>query len=1412
MIFDLGVRVVMENLPRLRSLTSWAAWLLGLLGASMATALAQAPPASFSRTVSTSTESVAVDFVAHPIRSSNFGVLVQDAAGAFNAYTPRESRIYFGTIANRPGAIAAGLLKPDGTLLCRISFESGVEWSSTGGTASTNGTASWLPAWPTTVTGVGGAGSTVRAAELGIDASYREFLAVGSDVDATVEMAEFSVMASNLNYLRDAALLHRLGKVVVRSSAATDPYEPHGGDTGLLLPEVRTQWTSVVPVGTTHDIALVARPGAGGGLAYVGVIGTGSRYSANGADANGDFSVIWRHEAGHNWGSSHYEGGGKPEGPTIMSDNALSRFSSSELAKIIAHRNTKTGILDTIGVYPFPLPPRANMDRAVFLNATPVTIDVLANDSDSNGDALTLLSFPSQSLEGGTLSRSVGTGPGGRDEIIYTPAGNFTTGTDSFSYRIQDATGRPATGYVAVQPVGESLLPVDHWKLDEASGTTAANSARTLNGTHQNGAVAGQAGANAVTNRGVYFAGDNDRTSISAPNYNTATLTITTWVKRDGAQAAWVPFVFTRGGSSVAGFGIGNTPELRYTWNDAGYDFAPSPALTVPDGEWCLAAMAVSPTGVTLHLRTPAGLQSATHTTAITSEAFNSTMYLARDSGNAARYFKGWLDDVRVYNQTLTAAHIESLYQQAAHPPELHIHEPLAGASIQPLNAVIEAEVSDGGYLLKGVDFFDGTTVVGNATAEPYQCTVAALNPGLHTVTARANFGDWGYSVDSEPVTFTALEPPLPEVTITTSGVPSRSGPVSADFVITRSHPIGDLTVPFAISGSGTVNVDYQPLPNSVSLPDGTLSTTVTLNPIGGPPGAVKTVTLATTPTSSFVAGNPASATLTIDDHFTSIADGAWNTDTTWTSGAAAPVTGSQGVGDDYAVAHAVTSNSTGSNSQALVARTLRIQNGGTFDLARLHDATNQNVSYNLPPVTLEGGGAIRFRASNGSSTHTVSAGITNAGDSFLRINGGNYVNTAILTGRVAGTGSIAVVSESNAGSMATSIRQVSVNSSNNTFSGNWSVVHQASGDDFAALRAGAANALGTGTVTVGTRSQLINDATSGLNSLAGVVMNGAASTLQLNQPWIKSTASLTLSGGSPVVTLGNAASSIGNLSGSTGTIFGSGASSALTVQQTTAATYAGSLGTQLKLTKSGPAALRLTGAIDASLKLMLSAGSLGFGDSAVVVDSLAQSGGTLRLPLSASAPLTLSGTYACTGGTIAVTSETVPSIGVAYPLIAYHGTLATQPALAFEGPLASGMTVAVDYGSGANPVIRVTFSTDPYPAWAASHGLTGDDALPTADPDGDGVANREEMLLGFDPVDPSSRLTLSVVSADLSTVRLRLNRVVTSGSFSLESSGTLETPWTITPISVPANADDFEFQAPRSGSVRFFRAVFQAP
>jgi autotransporter-associated beta strand protein len=1271
---------------------------------SVSGARAQAPPATFSRVISTSSQSLTVDFSLHPIRSTNFSVLVQQADGSFSTHTPDVARTYLGTVQGRPGAIACGLLRANGTLLARISFEDGTTWTTTGGTASSSGSG-FTPAWPTSVVGSGGAGSAVYAAEYGFDSTFNHFTACGGTADAVLEQCEFSTMSANMVYLRDAAILHRIGKIIVRADQTQDPYVPDGGDTGLLLPRVRTIWNTSTPMGSTHDLAAVLHSAAGGGLAYVGTVGTSSRYSANDSEANGDFSVVWRHEAGHNWGSSHYEGGGNPEGSTIMSNNSLSRFSSSELAKIIAHRKSKVSVLDNLGAYTFPLPPRANQDTFSYLVTGSNKIDPVANDSDSNGESLSLHSFDGFSAFGGTLTRSVGTGPGGRDEILYTPPAVLTPGADWFKYRIQDAAGMQAVGYAMLRPTTEIVTPVDHWTLDDASGTTAVNRIRTAqNGTHQNGASPNQTGANAVTRKGVRFDGVDDQTSIPAPGYNTNTLTFTAWVKRDGTQASYAPLVFTRAGSSIAGLHFGTANELRYTWDSGGYTW--NSGITVPDDTWCLAAMCVSSSGTTLHLRTPTGLQSATNTATQAAEAFNGTMYLGYDSNSSTRRLKGWLDDVRVYKSTLTSAQIESLYQQSLNPPGVQLTSPANGTSISPLNVQLAASVNTLASITSRVDFVENETSLASAATLPWSALLSSLSTGAHTLTARAGYGDWGYQIDSAPVSFTTLAAPLPSVTVTASLPASKRGPNPGYFIFTRSHSIGAITVPFTTSGTAVAGTDYTAISNSVTFPDGSLTQSLTVDPIAAAPDSVSETLIVTLSSGSgYAVGAPSSATLTIDDHITSIAAGEWDVGATWNSGNPAPTSGTQNSGDPYAVAHTVTSNDSNSNSQALVAKSLRVKSGGVLDLARLHATTNQNVSYNLPATSVENGGTIQCRCSTGSSTHTVSAAISVAGNTTFKFNGGSYENDANLTGTISGTGTIAVLSDTSAGST-TSVRQLSVNKSGNPYQGNWTVNHTGGGDDFAALRAGAANALGTGTVTVGTRSQLINDNATGLNSLSGIVLTGVNSSLLLNQPWTNTAAGLSLTGGSPLVQLGNAASSIGDLSGQFGVIQGTGTSSALTVNQTTDRVFSADLGANLKFTKSGPASLTLAGSLDPSLAVTLANGSLAFAGSPVI-SSLTQSGGVFRISLPASpatVPLTVSGNHARTGGTIVVDVTGVPQADVSYPLLRYQGALTGTPSVTVNDTSGSGLVAAVSNGTGSDSAITVVFSTPPPPQYALTY------------------------------------------------------------------------------------------------------------
>jgi hypothetical protein len=89
-------------------------------------------------------------------------------------------------------------------------------------------------------------------------------------------------------------------------------------------------------------------------------------------------------------------------------------------------------------------------------------IDPLANDIPVNCEAVSLESFDAFSARGVAIARLVGAGPGGRDLLRYNAPGALT-GTDTFSYRIREASGLvslPATVTVDLAPLRRPENPV----------------------------------------------------------------------------------------------------------------------------------------------------------------------------------------------------------------------------------------------------------------------------------------------------------------------------------------------------------------------------------------------------------------------------------------------------------------------------------------------------------------------------------------------------------------------------------------------------------------------------------------------------------------------------------------------------------------------------------------------------------------------------------------------------------------------------------------------------------------------------------------------------------------------------------------------------------------------------------------
>ena len=490
-------------------------------------------------------------------------------------------------------------------------------------------------------------------AQIAYDCDYEYYLGKGASVANVVATVESHTDQVNAFYARDAQITHKVTEIVVRTAPF---YSPVNG--GHLLDLFRAEWNTN-QWSVKRDLAhlMTGKPGSliqYGGLAWVGVV-------CNKAWAYGwsmDSAGIVGHEVGHNWGAGHCH----DVSPCNNMCGACFYIGPNTKDIITAYRDG-VGCLKSVGPFGDPLPPYAHPEGTVqrkddLQAGTPVAFDVLGNDHDGNCEPVSIGGFDAVSARGASVTFSPGTGPNGRNELVYAPPAVPFLGADTFAYTATDPGALTGAGTVTVDVLARDLA--GYWTLDDASGSVAADTSRF----GRDGAITGSpAWTSGPLGGALAFDGADDSVAIGPLDLPGDEATISAWLRRDGPQSLWSAVVFSRDAGTKAGLSFGANDGLRYVWNgDAGTHGWDS-GLVVPDGQWVFVALVLEPDAATLYLDDGV-LQSAVHAHGHAVQTFAGTTHLGWDPLEASRHFQGELDDVRIYDHALSAAEIQTLAAQ----------------------------------------------------------------------------------------------------------------------------------------------------------------------------------------------------------------------------------------------------------------------------------------------------------------------------------------------------------------------------------------------------------------------------------------------------------------------------------------------------------------------------------------------------------------------------------------------------------------------------------------------------------------------------------------------------------------------------------------------------------------------------
>ncbi len=248
---------------------------------------------------------------------------------------------------------------------------------------------------------------------------------------------------------------------------------------------------------------------------------------------------------------------------------------------------------------------------------------------------------------------------------VTTPEFSGQLYLDTVSGAYYRSTGTTSADWTAISSGVANVTSglINWWKMDEGTGTAAADSAGSATGSFVNTPLWGPS----IINDGLTFNGTNNYLQLAQNIASGSAFTVSAWVNPFAAAE----FIYDSDGDATAGFWLSwNSGIVSFRLVGSSADLEKTSTAVVSSGVFThiLATWdGTSLTNTTAHLYKNAvevaysvnTSGAGTHSSNVTTDRF-----IGRGSG----FFSGMLDDVRVYNRVLTPAEITQLFQWRGNP------------------------------------------------------------------------------------------------------------------------------------------------------------------------------------------------------------------------------------------------------------------------------------------------------------------------------------------------------------------------------------------------------------------------------------------------------------------------------------------------------------------------------------------------------------------------------------------------------------------------------------------------------------------------------------------------------------------------------------------------------------------------